>query len=144
MLLLAATLWLWIEGHRRFEWRESANRYWLADYDDAEIQVLRMSFHQATGQGDVLCRKIELPGFGYAHRWLDGKQEATDNRIWRVHLGLLFVVFVFLPTLKLTMLTIGRFRRRNIAGRCVKCGYDLRATPDRCPECGTPSAAGER
>jgi ABC-type ATPase with predicted acetyltransferase domain len=39
-------------------------------------------------------------------------------------------------TLGFAVVETGRHRELRNRGRCEQCGYDLRATPDRCPECG--------
>ena len=56
-------------------------------------------------------------------------------REWDVPLWLVALLFAAVPVCQLLT---ARKRKRSIGkGRCAKCGYDLRATPDRCPECGT-------
>jgi hypothetical protein len=48
-----------------------------------------------------------------------------------------------LPVWRLGRSVHRQFRRRvrRSKGLCVNCGYDVRATPERCPECGSVPAA---
>ena len=75
-----------------------------------------------------------------------GRFDLVTNRTNRSALPVGYYLLSFpwwLPLVGCTILPawwlfcLRRAKRRSVAGCCVVCGYDLRATPERCPECGT-------
>jgi hypothetical protein len=86
------------------------------------------------GSGPARYTMWEHWGFGYL--WASAAADNND-RTWRLALvpswALAFILAV------LPVASFGRWRRARTrcgGNLCPRCGYDLRATPDRCPECG--------
>jgi hypothetical protein len=89
--------------------------------------------HTTDPPGDVPQMKtpatrLHLLGFRYESRY---GASATETRI---RSPLWFLSFVF--SLPVAAWIWYRRRAPRSPNQCTHCGYDLRATPDRCPECG--------
>jgi hypothetical protein len=75
---------------------------------------------------------------GFHHRDLRnyGKRfDPSADRSWMVPCWFHILISAAIPGSQLLKL-YNRRRRRFIGTSCEFCDYDLRATPNRCPECG--------
>ena len=81
------------------------------------------------------------PKYGLSYRWYYWDVEINVSQIMRVPWGALTLPLLILPIYWLWKRMLYRQWERSRVRVCKRCGYDLRASTGRCPECGEPDEA---
>jgi hypothetical protein len=159
LVLCAATITMWVRSYYvRDDWifrnlverhATEANFAGSAHYSDVVLDADRGGFW-LPWEHQFISSDRELPR--WEHHSLPSSETFLGPSLWN-RLGFAYhpapcqleggdiaapAWFIVLLTavLPVTRIVIWK-RRRHRAGLCPACGYDLRATPERCPECGT-------
>ena len=114
---------------------------WQRDWP-AEIPWSRDSRTGLTDWPGDFPEEIRIIGLRIG-RWptyeMNGQLSTVHHQLI-VPYWMLLVTAIALPAYRLAHW----FARSRLVGMCPVCGYDLRATPDRCPECGHVPARGAK
>jgi hypothetical protein len=147
LLLCIATLALWVRSYCRLDtayyiFDSPPSLLFLSLRGRVEVVLFRAPgpdssyplgfWHESDAERDFVLFAEHRAVFGFA-LVTSGESAVVSVPHW-----FLAPLFAILPALHLRSTL--RSRRRNRAGHCPRCGYDLRATPERCPECGAVPA----
>jgi hypothetical protein len=142
LLICAATVALWLRSYFVQPPPAVYSDRWLYDEGYAAIYKGEFTFVYSDTQPKSakwfqLVRLNTTPlrvyQFMVSSEWNAGVvvwYTSVELRLW-----LVVVVALLVPIT--AMARFLRDRSRPVEGKCRNCGFDLRATPDRCPECGT-------
>jgi hypothetical protein len=152
LLLCVAVAVLWVRSYGGAEWATYASgggRFFCAESCRGAVRLIR---GQTKRPGDLpagwtLLRVVNSdhvtvlrtqPSYQFLGLGFESTKETVAGAVagWvSVPHAYLLGATVLLPARRAWVWTRARMRRGR-AGLCGHCGYDLRATPERCPECG--------
>ena len=106
----------------------------VASYGAQAVWGLTANSPNGSGVCDTLLAPLAFPlqVLMFAVGRLDGLAAPRSMLLVFAVYGVLFVMTYAIRAHR------SRQQTRAVPGLCTHCGYDLRASKDRCPECGTP------
>ena len=159
LIFLAILIWRWIvsngcpDSGYQFSFRTGSNSaaaVYISHRVDNDIFNSKLQIDGGRAPGDEeqydanYIQRYEVAGFvferdmatppSFGHYVADRSGDPGPCH-WDIELPIWLLVLA-LPILPFGQAQEYLLRRKHYEGLCVKCGYDLRATPDRCPECG--------